>query len=278
MKFSVLMSLYIKAKTEEVSVALRSIYEDQTLKPDEIVIVKDGPLDSSLDQFLAEQARKLPLSFVTLEKAQGLGEALSQGVLACRNEIIARMDGDDISVPNRFAIQIDYMEKHPEIAILGGEIAEFESDPQQIHDYRVVPCNMKEITSFMRFRNPFNHVTVCFRKSIIIRNGNYKALQGYEDYWLWARCLSNGACGANLPDVLVKVRTNGMISRRKGLKVLKADYKLSRELYKLKIISFPRMIQNILLRVIILSVPAALLGVFYQYFLRKKYYQSLVMD
>lgn len=277
MKFSVLMSLYIKANLEEVAVSLKSIYDEQTLKPDEIVIVKDGPLQPSLDQFLQAQSKVLPISFVCLKKNGGLGEALRQGVLACKNEIIARMDGDDISLPNRFAIQIAYMEKHPEIDILGGVIAEFSHDPSQTQGYRVVPLNIKEIKRFLQFRNPFNHVTVCFRKSAILENGNYKALPGYEDYWLWARCLAHGAQGANLPDVLVNVRTSGMISRRKGIKVLKADFKLSKELYILKIITLPGMIRNIFFRIIILSIPTSLLERVYQLFLRSSevpYYNS----
>ena len=178
------------------------------------------------------------------------------------------MDGDDIAKPNRFSLQIPYLEQHPEIGILGGNISEFCDDPTQIKGHRIVPQNMDEILKFIRFRNPFNHMTVCFRKSLILENGNYIQLAGYEDYWLWARCLSHGVIGANLPDILVNARTGGMVSRRKGMKIVKADIKLSHELHKLGIISFPGMIRNILLRIILLSIPVPLLGKIYQKFLR----------
>ena len=194
---------------------------------------------------------------------------MNEGVLHRGNEIVARMDGDDIAIPDRFERQIAYMEKHPEVGILGGQIEEFCKSPDEPTGKRTVPLTHPEIMDFIRYRNPFNHMTVCFRKSLILQNGNYRLLPGYEDYWLWARCLAGGVIGANLPEVLAKARTGEMVKRRKGLKILKADFKLARELYRLHILSFFDMIRNIVLRALILSFPASLLKVIYRTFLRK---------
>ena len=109
MKFSVLISSYCKDDPAELSVALKSVWDDQSVKPSEIVIVKDGPLTAQLDAVIDGFAESAPVKIVPLPENRGLGRALAIGVEHCSCELIARMDGDDISMPDRFEKQLSFM-------------------------------------------------------------------------------------------------------------------------------------------------------------------------
>ena len=170
-KYSVLMSLYKKENPEHLRLALDSMI-NQTVKPDEIVLVEDGPLTEELYSVVNEYSSFLHI--VKNETNLGLGLALNIGLNACRNELVARMDTDDICVLNRCEKQLSYFVNHPETSILGGQIEEFENTIDNVVGKRIVPTIDSDIKRYMKKRCPFNHMTVMFKKTEIIRSGNYQ--------------------------------------------------------------------------------------------------------
>ena len=217
-EYSVLMSVYSKENPQYLSDSLDSMFT-QTLKPQEIILVCDGPLTNKLDSVIEEKEQQYGgiLRVLRLSENGGLGNALREGLKHCSNELIARMDSDDLSMPNRCELQVNYMTKHTETAVLGGYIEEFDDDPDLAHTLRTVPENHEEIVRFSKKRNPFNHMTVMFRKSAVLSVGGYLDFLFLEDYYLWIRMFLSGYQGHNLQEVLVKARTGkGMIKRRSG--------------------------------------------------------------
>lgn len=215
--FSVLMSLYIKEKPEYFCQCMESVLR-QTVLPDEIVIVKDGPLTAELENTLAEYVAADPelYTIVPLEKNAGLGLALAEGILHCRNELVARMDTDDISADDRFEKQLCAFADHPEIDICGGQIAEFEGSIDNIVARRTVPTDHASIVRYQKRRDAFNHVTVMFKKSAVLRAGNYQSALLMEDTMLWANMIMAGAQCMNLEDTLVFVRVGADMFERRG--------------------------------------------------------------
>lgn len=270
MKFSVLMSSYIKDKPEELQLALKSIWDDQSVKPAEIVMVKDGALTPELDAVIDEFSRRAPVKIVALPQNGGLGRALAVGLTHCSYDYVARMDGDDISLPDRFEKQCNYIIAHPEVAICGGIIREFFGCVDNSIGKRVLPLRDIEIRQFVKKRNPFSHVSVFFRKENVLLAGNYQHLSGYEDYWLWCRILAAGGVGANLPDELVLVRAGeNMLKRRRGWIFVCSEVKLAVGMYKIGILSFPEMCRNLILKTTVRLLPVWALKMVYS-FLREK--------
>lgn len=269
MKFSVLMSSYYKDDPEELKIALRSIWDEQTVKPAEIVIVKDGPLSAELDAVIDDFSARAPVKIVPLEKNQGLGIALAEGVKQCSCDCIARMDGDDISLPDRFEKQAAFMEQNPDIAICGGMTTEFSENPDVITGKRQLPQTDDEIKKFLKWRSPFNHPTVMFRKQAVLDAGNYRHFLSYEDYWLWARILQNNK-GYNLPDTLVNMRAGqDMLYRRKGWRFFIAEIKLAQNLKSINVLNSWQMLRNIFVRATLRLVPVCVLKLVYIKFCRK---------
>ncbi len=230
MKFSVLMSLYIKEKPQNLRECMESLLQ-QTLLPDEIVIVEDGPLTDELEQILTEYKEKsaVPVVCVPLPENKGLGLALAHGVVHCKYPLIARMDTDDISVPNRFELQMKEFDKDPTLDVLGGYIAEFTTTPKELESVREVPLNQKDIYQYQRKRDALNHVTVMFKKESVLKAGNYKDALLMEDSLLWANMIRVHARMKNIEDILVYVRTGeDMLKRRGGLEYFK-KYKRGRK-------------------------------------------------
>ena len=270
MNFSVLMSSYCKDKPEELKLALKSIWDDQTVKPSEIVIVKDGPLTPELDSVIDVFAQRAPVKIVPLPENRGLGIALAEGVKHCSFDCIARMDGDDISLPDRFEKQVRFMEEHPEISLCGGMIQEFSTSPDNGIGYRVLPTTDAAIRLFCKWRSPFNHMTVMYRKQAVLDAGNYQHFLSYEDYWLWIRVLQRGYQVANLPDVLVKARAGeNMLCRRKGWRFCKAEIVLAKKMRAIGMLNFYEMLRNMILRSIVRLLPAGIFAWVYSRFCRK---------
>lgn len=228
-EYSVLMSVYIKENPRYLGESLDSMFT-QTLKPQEIVLVCDGPLTDGLDSVIREREQQYGdmLHVVRLEKNGGLGKALGEGIKHCRNELIARMDSDDKSMPERCEAQVNYMLEHPETAVLGGYIEEFDDDNSTSSQFlRKVPEEHKDIIKFSKRRNPFNHMTVMFRKSAVLSVGGYLDFLYLEDYYLWIRMFLAGYQGHNLKKVLVRARTGkGMIKRRSGMAYAESQKRL----------------------------------------------------
>jgi len=224
MNFSVLMSIYYKEIPLYLKECLDSVI-DQTVRPSEIVIVKDGPLTLELDNLLNAYTIRSPELFkiVELPENVGLGKALSIGILNCSHDLIARMDSDDVARRDRFQRQLFEFEKDRNLDIVGSQIIEFEGTIDKVLAKRVLPISNDQIWIYARRRNPFNHVTVMYKKESVINAGNYIQTfgAGFEDYLLWIKMFSSGCNGKNIDDYLVYVRTDvAMFTRRGGIKYL----------------------------------------------------------
>ena len=265
------MSVYKKEKAEYLQLALDSVI-NQTLKPDEIVLVQDGELTEELYAVIEKYKQKYPAIFKTyaLKQNQGLGKALNFGMDKCSNELIARMDTDDIAEPNRFELQVQEFIKDKDLALCGGQIAEFADNPNEITGYRNVPSTYNEILKFCKKRNPFNHMTVMFKKQAVQNVGEYQHMPYFEDYWLWARILKAGYKTKNIDNVLVKVRAGqDMIARRGGWEYVKCIAKFEKALYKIGIINLFYLLTYAFLRTIIATIPESMRLNFYKWKLRK---------
>ena len=216
MQYSVLMSVYAKEIPDYLILSIDSMFR-QTIAPDEFVLVCDGPLTPELDAVVERFAQQYPSSFriLRLERNKGLGLALQAGVNACRNNLIARMDSDDIAFPDRCEKQLAVFEKYP-VDIVGGTVLEFDLIPSSIYARRITPQMHHEILRFAKKRNPFNHPSVMFRKDAIIAAGNYQDITLFEDYHLWLRVLRNGGQCYNIPDPLVNMRAGKSMYTRRG--------------------------------------------------------------
>lgn len=227
MEFSVLMSVYIKEKPHYLKEALQSIF-DQTVAPTEVVVVKDGALTDELEQVISFfQDRERALKVVPLPENIGLGKALQIGLQHCQYDLVARMDSDDICKSNRFEKQLEFMVHRPEIAVVGCWVEEFSRDKEQIESIRKLPLEHEKLLRFMKWRNPFNHMTVMFRKQEVERVGSYQSFYLLEDYYLWNRMANNGAHFANIGESLLWARGGyEMLQRRGGWKYVVSEYHL----------------------------------------------------
>ncbi|MCR4850152.1 MAG: glycosyltransferase [Lachnospiraceae bacterium] len=215
---SVLMSVYIREKPEYADECFKSLLA-QTVTADEWVIVEDGPLTEELYSLLDRYQADNPglIRRIVLDENRGLGSALAVGVPACKNDLIARMDTDDIARPDRFAKQLDLFERDPQLDICGSNIDEFEDDKDHIVAKRTVPASHEDIVRYQKRRDGFNHMTVLFRKKAVLDAGNYRSCPLMEDTYLWVRMIQNGAKCANIDESLVYVRIGrDMFGRRGG--------------------------------------------------------------
>ena len=348
MKFSVIMSIYQNDVPEHLHIALESLL-NQTRRPDEIVIVGDGPVPAELEQeierlptegsgaagskfkvpgsnalervqdselhtdsteltdsitqtsrfnsqssiafgddchdsvnqaslltlaapiILNLQGHETVIRYLPQEKNRGLGAALAIAVEAAQYPYLARMDADDIAVPDRFEKQLRFLEQHPDVAAVGGMIEDFSSDPNHVTGRRVVPLESEDIHRYMRSRNGMNHVTVMFKKEELLRVGNYQPFHLNEDYYLWVRMIQQGCQLMNIPDVLVRVRAEKeQVDRRGGFPYFRDQYRVFKYLLNTGFISWPRFLLNICERgTVQLLMPLSVRCWFYQRFLRK---------
>jgi len=205
-----------------------------------------------------------------LETNVGLGLALKQGVELCRNEWIARMDSDDISLPDRMEKQLAYVERHPRISVLGGQIMEFVDHPDNPVCIRSVPLELPEIRETFRFRNPMNHVTTLFRRSDILAVGNYEDYPGFEDYQLWARLLDQGYELANLEDCLCQVRVGSdMYRRRGGWMFFRNTYRMQCFMMERNMITVIQFLRNLSVRFFAAALPNCIRSVMFRRVMRK---------
>lgn len=271
LNFTVLISVYKKENPLFFEQALISISENQTIIPSEIIIIKDGSLNKSLENILNKYQKKYSSIFKVYgySKNKGLGYALNYGLKKSSNEIIFRMDSDDIASPTRFEKQLEvFKNSKNNIAIIGSNIEEFNSVPHDLKRYRNVPCSSSEINNKKFYRNPFNHMTVAFLKSSILKCGGYKPMPGYEDYYLWMRVLKEFD-GLNISDNLVYARVgNGMIARRQGFVFFVNEFKFQRTLLAEGLITYSNFVKNIFLRLFPRLLPKKILELIYTKILR----------
>lgn len=276
--FSVAMSIYKDDVPEFLETALDSIIIDQTLKPDEVVIVGDGPLPEALVEIVEKEKQKiaqaaLPVEIVFLPQAQnrGLGAALGIACEACRYPYIARMDSDDISKPDRFEKEMKMVWEHPELSVVGGMITEFVGSPENVVSQRDLPLTNDEIYRFLHSRSGLNHVTVVLKRDDVLRVGNYNGRFRQEDYYLWARMMKAGCKMANIPDVVVNVRSGEeQFARRGSLKYFHQHMDLFRYMYHEHLISWTDLMRDYLLRFAQAVFPGNMRNWIYVHFLRKK--------
>lgn len=232
MGISVLMSLYAKEVPAYVEKAVQSIAE-QTMKADEIVIVEDGPLTEELYALL-EQLQKtcsVPIVRVPLQKNNGLGIALLEGLKHCSQEFTARMDADDIACPDRLEKEYTYLKEHPDTAAVGGDIEEFEEEGVILRR-KHMPSSYEEVYEYGKVRNPLNHMTVMFRMDAVRKAGGYRHFPWLEDYDLWSRMLAMGMKIENIPEVFVQMRLGQNFAARRGGKRYFQQYRKLRRLQK----------------------------------------------
>ncbi len=249
--FSVAICVYGGDNAEHFKLALDSILY-QTVKPDEVVLVVDGPVPNALDIIISEYEKLSCFKVIRLKENQGHGIARRTCLSNCTYDIVALMDADDISVPQRFEKELELLLNHEELSIVGGNIAEFIDTPDCIVGYRNVPSGDKEIKTYLKKRCPMNQMTVMFRKHDIEQAGGYLDWFCEEDYYLWLRMYLSGMIFANIPEVLVNVRVGKeMYRRRGGMKYFKSEAKLQKYMLKNEIINLPTYISNVGKRLVV---------------------------
>lgn len=233
-EYSVLMSVYEKENPKYFNQAVKSMLE-QTFFPEQIVIVKDGPLTKKLELIIDSFVNENPdlFTIVSLPENVGLGKALDKGLRYCRNELVARMDADDISLPNRCEEQIKMFQSDLDLSMVGTIIDEFYDDPNNIVSSRVVPTEHEQITKFIRRRSPFNHPTVMFKKSDVIMSGGYGKFRRKQDLDLFSRMINSGCKTANINKSLLLFRSNEEnFRRRKSWSNCKSYIEVQLEIWK----------------------------------------------
>lgn len=244
--FSVAMSVYKNDKPIFFDRALQSITENQKVMPTEIVIIVDGPVDEKINAVIEKYSEKYGnLNVIRLDKNAGLGNALKLAIENAKYELIARMDSDDVSTPNRFEQQLEIMTKNSAVDIVGGDISEFIGYENNIVAKRKVPILDKEIKEYLKTRCPFNHMTVMYKRSAVLKSGNYIDLFYNEDYWLWIRMVKNNCIMANTGTILVNARVGeDMYKRRGGKQYFNSEMFLQKYMLKNGIINLPTFVLN----------------------------------
>ncbi len=265
------MSVYHRDDPVHLEQALDSIV-NQTRMPDQVVVVADGPLTDVLENVLCEYKSRYNNLFFIMRLAihQCPAKAWNHGLSQCRNDLVARMDADDISLPQRFEKQVDFFGKNPQVDVVGSYYSEFEKDVQRpVAMYRP-PTDHKKILRYARTRNPLCHPSVMYKKQSVMDCGGYINIPGFTDYYLWVRMLKSECVFANIPEVLLHYRGGREImARRGGLAYIRNEYVFFKESYRLGFISLASFAGNVVIRPFIRILPAAV---------RKKIYQKLLRD
>ncbi len=265
------MSIYYKEKPENLNRAFISIWDDQLVKPSEIVLVLDGVLTRELDSEIEGWKEKLGsiLKIVPLPENVGLGDALNRGLQECSFDLVARMDTDDISLPNRFQEQLKEFE-NKNIDICSSDIDEFESDEYKITSSRKLPSTHNELIKYSKKRNPLNHPSVMFKKQSVLNAGGYEKMYLFEDYYLWVRMFISGSKFSNIPLVLLKMRGGeSQIKRRHGFNYALKEIHFQKRILELKYITHTEFVINVIIRFFSRIIPRSLLSIVYS-FIRKK--------
>ena len=269
--YSILMSVYYKENPEWLRQSIESML-NQTVSTNDFVIIKDGKLTEKLDEIISEYCKKYPDIFhiIELEKNVGLGPALAIGIKECKNELIARMDSDDISVKERCEKELKKFEENQELDIVGSSIAEFIDNINNVQAYRILPESDEEIKKYARRRNPFGHPSIMFKKSKVLEAGNYRSYYLCEDYDMWIRMIEKNAKCYNFPEILVYMRIGeDFYKRRGGIKYLKSILKFKKEQYKKDFFFFFYYIISAGTSTVICLMPNKIRDLFYKKVLRK---------
>ena len=271
-KYSVLMSVYYKENPTWLKESIESIL-NQTVRTNDFVLIEDGILTEELEKIVEKYEKEYPEIFniVRLKENVGLGPALAIGVKECKNELIARMDSDDFSAPERCEKELFMFEKDNSLDMVGSNIIEFTENIKNVQAYRKLPELDSEIKKYMRRRNPFGHPSVMFKKSKVLEAGNFKSYYLCEDYDMWIRMAKVNAKFYNIQEVLVYMRIGkDFYKRRGGIKYLKSILKFKREQYKNGFYSFKDYVITAGTSTVICLMPNFIRDIFYKKFLRKR--------
>lgn len=271
-QYSVLMSVYHKENAEYLRTAMDSIW-NQTIRTDDFVLVCDGPLNDELDAVIEAMRAAHPdtLHVVRLEKNGGLGNALNMGIKHCKHELVARMDSDDISRPDRCERQLKMFQEHPDISVVSGIVEEFTTSTSEIEARRVPPETQNEIVQFAKKRNPFNHPCVMYKKSAVEAAGGYQDFYLLEDYYLWIRMVQKGSQGYNLQEPLLWMRAGSdMYKRRAGWKYAQSQKALFKYMKDSGFISGSQYVQSVAVRTASSLTPNWLRELMFKTVMRKK--------
>ncbi len=257
-KFSVLMSVYKGDRADYFRCAMDSII-NQTAKPDEIVLVEDGPVSLEIENTINEYKQKIGdiLKISELKENKGLGTALAEGIRNCSFDIVARMDADDISSPQRFEKQLKFLKNNPSIDVVSCFVSVFEESPERPLFIRRGPLLHEQIARKFKFRFCMNHAATMFRREAVLKAGNYSDMAKLQDYHLWARMLLNGSKMANIGQVLYYHRW--AVKRRSGGERASQQIRLQKELLRIGFINKRQFMRNILIRSIAALLPKNLI-------------------
>lgn len=251
-KFSVSICVYKGDNAELFDTAMNSIF-NQTLMPDEVVLVVDGPVGTDILKVIEKYENTYSeLKVIRLKENVGHGNARRKGMEECSNEIIALMDADDICVETRFEQQIEIFKKNDNISIVGGLISEFIEKKENIVGMREVPESDYDIKAYMKKRCPMNQMTVMMKKSDVMEAGGYLDWYCDEDYYLWIRLALENKKFYNIQENLVYVRVGEeMYQRRGGIKYFQSEAKLQKYMLKSNVIGIRRYVINVSQRLVL---------------------------
>jgi glycosyltransferase involved in cell wall biosynthesis len=248
-KLSLLLPVWAGDRPDYLTAAFTSSVQDQTRPPDQVVIVRDGPVPPALAATIAALAADspVPVEVVELPGNVGLGPALDAGLAACTHDVVARMDADDISLPHRFAVQMPIIEAGHDL--VGSGLVEFGANADDIVGTRTPPTTPDDIRTRARFADPFNHPTVVYRRDLVRAVGGYTDFALMEDYLLWAKMLVAGARVANVAEPLVRYRVGaGAYARRGGKAQLRAELRLQWRFRRIGFTTWAQFLRNVVVR------------------------------
>ena len=269
MTYSVLMAVYGKENPEFLRQSIESML-NQTLPFSDFVLVCDGPLSHELNEVITWAQKQMgeKLQLIRLKENKGLGNALHVGVPRCRCSVIARMDSDDISRPDRCERQFRIIERDG-YDLVSGTLQEFSRKPGDMDRLRVLPRTSEEILQYAKKRNPFNHPCMMFRREAVLHAGNYQDFPGFEDYYLWVRMLMNGARFYNIQESLLFFRFSpDMFRRRGGWRYAVTEVRLQTLFYKMGFIGFFSLLKNVCIRLVTRLLPNGLRSLLYKRLIR----------
>jgi glycosyltransferase involved in cell wall biosynthesis len=246
--FALLLPVCNTDSTEHLHRAFTTAVVEQTVRPTEVVLVRDGAVRDEMDRCLEALRRvsPVPVTYIPLPQNGGLGPALDIGLAASRYDVVARMDADDVCMPHRFAVQLPLIE---EADVVGAGLLEFGDDIDDIVGRRIPPTDPDEIRAYARMHDPFNHPTVVYRRQAVLASGGYGDLPLMEDYWLFARMLADGAEPVNVAEPLLYYRVgSGAYQRRGGTTLLQSELHLQRLMREDGFTSLPQYTRNVMIR------------------------------
>ncbi|WP_082656912.1 glycosyltransferase [Pseudomonas citronellolis] len=268
-KFTVLIPLYNGDTPEAFHEALHSVLIDQSLKPDQTLLVIDGPISPALEHAVEQWTDKIEI--VRTDKNIGLSNAINFALKYCRNELVFRMDSDDISLPDRFEKQINFFANHPDADMCSSWVQHFDGDMKRYIGDRKVPVTPAENRSYAMTRTPINHVSLAFKKTALLASGGYPDTRlPFEDWWICLRALKNNGNIYNIPEYLVKVRaSDSFYERRAGSRYAKMEYQALTQMCGEGILPIRWCLSNLALRLPVRMAPRRTLGLIYEHLIRR---------